>query len=157
MKKQNIQTNYYVYIYQNPMKRFTIPLIYEFAKTSFEVDCQPFYVGKGIHNRCYEFQHHNSECLHLIENLQHISENFSQFQIVKILVNNLREANAFSLEFQLIQHFGRTCSGHGLLLNHHPGNNKFWDTPILKFTEDVFERVAYLKIEQKGSYEMNKS
>jgi hypothetical protein len=94
---------------------------------------QPFYIGKGSKHR---YKHHFAErnlkknTLKVLK-IKEIYHNTKKWPEVKICKNNLNAAEAFNLEKELIQKYGRKDIGTGILLNetNGGGREKGWVMP----------------------------
>lgn len=126
---------YYVYVYLDPRKPGNF--IYEDLKFDYE----PFYVGKGLHKRCY---------VHL-KNNKRLTNTYFKNKILKILslnlspiiikyIENLTEEKSYEKEGECIDKIGRITLKTGPLVNIHAGG-----LGKLGFSEE-----AKLKISQKN-------
>jgi len=94
---------------------------------------QPFYIGKGSKHR---YKHHFAErnlkknTLKVLK-IKEIYYSTKKWPEVKIHKNNLNAAEAFNLEKELIQKYGRKNIGTGVLLNetNGGGREKGWVMP----------------------------
>jgi len=89
---------YYVYAHVNPAGK-----IINFPKEGGGLQMSiPFYVGKGCSNRAYDLSRNQGHGIKLRELL---TEGFPPVQIVRLIKTQLTEAEAFSLESQLVYFF----------------------------------------------------
>lgn len=117
---ERVKTNY-VYVYLNPLR----PGNFQYENFFFEFE--PFYVGKGSGERCY--QHNtNSKNEHMKIILQELKEKNTNPIIIK-LKENLHSGEAYVLENHLINLIGRIDVKTGSLCNLIGGmeNSNFFE------------------------------
>jgi len=85
---------------------------YVYAHFINETDERPFYVGKGTGGRAYSKANRTSAWKEKVKN----------GYAVKILKDNLLEKEAYDLEANLIEQYGRIDIGTGCLVNVIKGN-----------------------------------
>lgn len=107
--------NYYVYIYLDPRK----PGNYKYGEIEF--DHEPFYVGKGSCNRCYNGLKDRKKSLKT--NKIKSIENDGGCVIIEKIYSNLSESDAFRLEISTIEKIGRIDNGTGILTNMTSGGD----------------------------------
>lgn len=118
-----MEKKYCVYVYLNPLKKGV------FKYFSFELDFEPFYVGKGLVGSKRKTNH-----LHYVKNLnKDLTNNKYKYNIIKQILNSdvdpiiielvsgLTESDAFKLEEDLINLIGFRYNNTGLLTNISKG------------------------------------
>jgi len=116
--KQEIKNKYYVYVYLNPFK----PGSYEYSNYKFSYE--PFYIGKGCGKRLYD--HLKIDKCNIIKN--EIIEELLEYNNPPIIIKfkkYLDEAEAYSIEKDMINIIGRIINSTGPLSNIQPGGNGF--------------------------------
>ena len=135
---------YYVYVYKNPITLY------------------PFYVGKGCGNRAYshlekakKIRKGSRESLCIIECRKLLKEELEP--LIEIIIDNLSESEALSIERQLIATYGRRNNNTGILTNMTDGGESF--DGIVR-TKLHYERIAesrkYYKHSEEAKQKMRK-
>jgi hypothetical protein len=109
---------YYTYVHCNPMEPVSIK---KDAKSAFAatlgVEFKPFYVGKGMGNRCEKLERNETyRKIVQVLNLKGLKPE------IKIIANELEESKALELESKLIDIFGLQIYG-GWLTNLDEGHD----------------------------------
>jgi hypothetical protein len=113
------EKKYYVYVHCNPLKILNVK---RDAKSAFAVirlglKTQPFYVGKGCGDRCYDLNRNEGHR----KIRQMIRESNQDISIVKI-AENISEAEALAIESKIIDILGlRSLSEFSFLVNLDEG------------------------------------
>ena len=110
-----IENNYYVYLYLDPRK----PGSYSYYDLFFEYE--PFYVGKGKNNRCYNGLNDNHKSLKKNKINKIISDGY--LPIVIKHIESISEIDALNREVDLIHKIGRFDKQSGPLTNHTDGGD----------------------------------
>lgn len=94
---------YYVYVHCNPLQQLNIKqdAKHLFCASTLRLNCTPFYVGKGMGDRCYDLN--RNEGHRKIK--QHINKAGGEVVVVK-LFEGLTEREALALEAKLIDILG---------------------------------------------------
>ena len=109
-----MENKFYIYVYLDPR------IVGEFIYGDYKFDYQPFYVGKGVGDRCYDTNRNDSYA----KKKQQINRNNQKIIIVKYKID-LDESEALSLESKFIDIFGLTAyNTYSWLLNLDEGYNK---------------------------------
>jgi len=106
---------YYTYIYLDPRYKGN------FKYGNYKFDYAPFYVGKGMFERCFAhiFERGNS-LKH--RNIYAIKSELNRLPIIMKLNDNVPEFIAFEVENYLIDQIGRINKYGGILTNKIAGN-----------------------------------
>lgn len=118
----NLDNNkiYYVYAHCNPLNKLNVvgDLRHAFLASKFNnITHIPFYIGKGIGNRCFDLNRNDSH-----RKIRHkILKSDQDIKVVK-LAENLSEIDALSIEGKLIDILGlRAYTRDGMLCNLDEG------------------------------------
>lgn len=109
---------YFVYVFLDPNKNGV------FKYENYEFEYEPFYVGKGCgkrvekHFNCYI--KNMNDTTYKYRKIRHLLLN-GQKPIIKKVIENVSEKEAFSIELKLIEIIGRHDLGKGPLSNHTNG------------------------------------
>ncbi len=110
---------YYVYAHLNPFAKLSVKedVKHLFLATAFGLQWEPFYIGKGTGERCFDLARNDGHR----KLRSSIIERGKDACIVKIR-DGLNEAAALSLEGKLIDILGvKSLSKHGILVNLDEG------------------------------------
>jgi len=116
--KNYIMDKYFVYAFLDPNNKG------DFKYEDYEFEYEPFYVGKGCGRRIEK--HFNCYIKNMDDNtykyrkMRHILAN-GQTPIIKKIIENASEKEAFLIELKLIKIIGRYDEGLGPLTNHTNG------------------------------------
>lgn len=117
----NSSNDYYVYLHCNPLDPIRVKndIRFVFMTLKFNLQFQPFYVGKGNDGRYLDFNRNEGHRKIRTKILKANKEIIS----IKI-AENLSEAKAFETESKIIDLLGlKTLSNSGLLINLDEGKN----------------------------------
>ena len=106
--------SYYTYLYLDPRK--TGAFVFE----NISVDFQPFYVGKGKKNSCFDHLKETEEnTLNIFRwrKINSIQQHGLEPIVVKVF-HSTTEHEAYQLETKLIQHWGREGKEEGGILTN---------------------------------------
>lgn len=107
--------NFYVYVYLDPRK------IGNYIYDDLSFGYEPFYVGKGKRNRCYNGIKDKHKCLKTTR-IKSILDDGKSPIIIKIFTE-ITEDESFSLEIETIRKIGRINKNNGPLTNMTDGGD----------------------------------
>lgn len=135
---------YYVYAYLDPRKPG------KFIYDEFELEYEPFYIGKGTKSRL--LKHLKSDKVNSIK-INKIKKIKSEGlePIIKKLVDNISNEESLEIEKRLIKSIGRYCKNEGPLTNYSEGGETYIG---YKHQEDYIETLykPVIKYDLNGNF-----
>jgi hypothetical protein len=135
---------YYVYVYLDPRKPG------KFIYDEFELEYEPFYIGKGTKSRL--LRHLKNEKVNPIK-INKIKKIKSEGlePIIKKLLDNISNEESLEIEKRLIKSIGRYCKNEGPLTNYSEGGETYIG---YKHQEDYIETLhkPVIKYDLNGNF-----
>jgi len=135
---------YYVYVYLDPRKPG------KFIYDEFELEYEPFYIGKGTKSRL--LRHLKNEKVNPIKinKIKKIKSEGLEI-IIKKLIDNITNEESLEIEKRLIKLIGRYCKNEGPLTNYSEGGETYIG---YKHQEDHIEKLykPVVKYDLDGNY-----